>query len=64
MLKEWRQQERICMSITTRSGHGSCRLVAVSRTIAEAHGGQLWFENDMAGSASLNLALPLSHASP
>jgi hypothetical protein len=35
----------------------------VSRSIVEAHGGQLWAENNKAGGAIFNVALPLSHAS-
>ena len=38
--------------------------LAVSRSIVEAHGGRLWAENNKAGGASFNVALPLSHASP
>jgi K+-sensing histidine kinase KdpD len=38
--------------------------LAVSRSIIEAHGGQLWAENGKAGGAIFNVALPLSHASP
>ena len=37
--------------------------LAVSRSIVEAHGGQLWAENNKAGGATFNVALPLSHAS-
>jgi len=38
--------------------------LAVSRTIVEAHGGQLWAENNRTGGATFNVALPLSHAGP
>jgi PAS domain S-box-containing protein len=38
--------------------------LAVSRSIVEAHGGQLWAENNKTGGATFNVALPLSHASP
>jgi PAS domain-containing protein len=38
--------------------------LAVSRTIVEAHGGQLWAENNKSGGATFNVVLPLSHASP
>lgn len=34
--------------------------LAVSRAIAEAHGGRLWAENDPAGGAKLSLELPVS----
>jgi PAS domain S-box-containing protein len=37
--------------------------LAVSRSIVEAHGGQLWAENNQSGGATFNVALPLSHAS-
>jgi C4-dicarboxylate-specific signal transduction histidine kinase len=37
--------------------------LAVSRSIVEAHGGQLWAENNKAGGATFNVALPLSHES-
>jgi len=36
----------------------------VSRSIVEAHGGLLWSENNKAGGAIFNVALPLSHAGP
>ena len=35
--------------------------LAVSRTIVEAHGGQLWAENNKTGGATFNVALPLTH---
>jgi C4-dicarboxylate-specific signal transduction histidine kinase len=38
--------------------------LAVSRSIVEAHGGRLWAENNKAGGAIFNVALPLSHAGP
>jgi PAS domain S-box-containing protein len=38
--------------------------LAVSRTIVEAHGGKLWAENNKAGGATFNVALPLSHGGP
>ena len=37
--------------------------LAVSRTIVEAHGGQLWAENNKTGGATFNVALPLTHTS-
>jgi K+-sensing histidine kinase KdpD len=37
--------------------------LAVSRSIVEAHGGQLWAENNKAGGAIFNVALPLCHSS-
>jgi signal transduction histidine kinase len=38
--------------------------LAVSRTIVEAHGGQLWVENNKTGGATFNVVLPLTYASP
>jgi K+-sensing histidine kinase KdpD len=32
----------------------------VSRSIVEAHGGRLWAENNKAGGATFNVALPLN----
>ena len=37
--------------------------LAVSRSIVEAHGGQLWAENNKTGGATFNVALPLSRTS-
>jgi PAS domain S-box-containing protein len=37
--------------------------LAVSRTIVEAHGGRLWAENNKAGGATFNVAIPLTPAS-
>jgi signal transduction histidine kinase len=34
--------------------------LAVSRSIAEAHGGRLWAENNPDGGATFNVALPVS----
>jgi two-component system sensor kinase FixL len=34
--------------------------LSISRTIAEAHGGRLWFERNPAGGTIFHLALPLS----
>ena len=36
--------------------------LAVSCSIVEAHGGRLWAENNKAGGAIFNVALPLFHA--
>jgi hypothetical protein len=37
--------------------------LAVSHTIVEAHGGRLWAENNKAGGATFNVAIPLTPAS-
>ncbi|WP_433966646.1 ATP-binding protein [Tunturiibacter gelidiferens] len=44
---------------TKEKGMGIC--LAVSRTIVESHGGRLWAENNIAGGATFNVALPLTH---
>jgi C4-dicarboxylate-specific signal transduction histidine kinase len=56
--------ERIFDAFMTTKEKGMGIGLAVSRSIVEAHGGQLWAENNKAGGAIFNVALPLSHASP
>jgi PAS domain S-box-containing protein len=55
--------ERIFDAFMTTKEKGMGIGLAVSRSIVEAHGGRLWAENNKAGGASFNVALPLSHAS-
>jgi C4-dicarboxylate-specific signal transduction histidine kinase len=55
--------DRIFDAFMTTKEKGMGIGLAVSRTIVEAHGGQLWAENNKAGGAIFNVALPLSHAS-
>jgi signal transduction histidine kinase len=55
--------ERIFDAFMTTKKKGMGIGLAVSRSIVEAHGGQLWAENNKAGGATFNVALPLSHAS-
>jgi PAS domain S-box-containing protein len=56
--------DRIFDAFMTTKEKGMGMGLAVSRTIVEAHGGQLWAENNKTGGAIFNVALPLSHASP
>src|ERR1700733_9021271 len=55
--------ERIFDAFMTTKEKGMGIGLAVSRSIVEAHGGRLWAENNKAGGAIFNVALPLSHAS-
>jgi PAS domain S-box-containing protein len=55
--------ERIFDAFMTTKEKGMGIGLAVSRTIVEAHGGQLWAENNKTGGATFNLTLPLSHTS-
>lgn len=55
--------ERIFDAFMTTKEKGMGIGLAVSRTVVEAHGGQLWAENNKTGGATFNVALPLSHAS-
>ena len=55
--------ERIFDAFITTKEKGMGIGLAVSRTIVEGHGGQLWAENDNTGGAILNVVLPLSHSS-
>ena len=54
--------DRIFDAFMTTKEKGMGIGLAVSRTIVEAHGGQLWAENNNAGGATFNVALPLSPA--
>jgi PAS domain S-box-containing protein len=54
--------DRIFDAFMTTKEKGMGIGLAVSRTIVEAHGGQLWAENNRTGGATFNVALPLSHA--
>jgi hypothetical protein len=56
--------DRIFDAFMTTKEKGMGIGLAVSRTIVEAHGGQLWAENNRTGGATFNVALPLSHAGP
>ena len=56
--------ERIFDAFMTTKEKGMGIGLAVSRSIVEAHGGLLWAENNKAGGATFNVALPLSHPSP
>jgi PAS domain S-box-containing protein len=56
--------DRIFDAFMTTKEKGMGIGLAVSRTIVEAHGGQLWAENKRTGGATFNVTLPLSHASP
>ena len=48
---------------TTVAGRRHGIGLAVPRSIVEAPGGRLWAENNKAGGAIFNVALPLRHAS-
>jgi PAS domain S-box-containing protein len=54
--------DRIFDAFMTTKEKGMGIGLAVSRTIVEAHGGQLWAENNRTGGATFNVTLPLSHA--
>jgi PAS domain S-box-containing protein len=56
--------ERIFDAFMTTKEKGMGIGLAVSRSIVESHEGRLWAENNKAGGATFNVALPLSHASP
>jgi signal transduction histidine kinase len=53
-------QERIFDAFVTTKKNGMGVGLAVSRSIVEAHGGQLWAQNNPSGGATFSLALPLS----
>ena len=56
--------DRIFDAFMTTKENGMGIGLAVSRSTVEAHGGRLWAENNKTRGATLNVALPLSHASP
>jgi C4-dicarboxylate-specific signal transduction histidine kinase len=56
--------ERIFDAFMTTKEKGMGIGLAVSRTIVEAHGGQLSAENNKTGGATFKVTLPLSHADP
>jgi signal transduction histidine kinase len=51
--------ERIFNAFVTTKKTGMGIGLAISRSIAEAHGGRLWAENGPEGGATFNVALPL-----
>jgi PAS domain S-box-containing protein len=53
-------QERIFDAFVTTKKNGMGVGLAVSRSIVEAHGGQLWAQNNPSGGATFSVALPLS----
>jgi PAS domain S-box-containing protein len=55
--------DRIFDAFMTTKENGMGIGLAVSRSTVEAHGGQLWAENNKAGGATFNVTLPLPHAS-
>jgi PAS domain S-box-containing protein len=55
--------DRIFDAFMTTKEKGMGIGLAVSRSIVDAHGGQIWAENNKTGGAIFNVALPLSHAS-
>src|SRR5882757_2212070 len=55
--------EQIFDAFMTTKEKGMGIGLAVSRSIVEDHGGRLWAENNKAGGAIFNVALPLSHTS-
>jgi hypothetical protein len=54
--------EKIFDAFMTTKEKGMGIGLAVSRSIVEAHGGQLWAENNKTGGAIFNVTLPLCHA--
>jgi PAS domain S-box-containing protein len=56
--------DRIFDAFMTTKEKGMGIGLAVSRTIVEAHGGQLWAENNKTGGSIFNVSLPLSQAVP
>ena len=56
--------DRIFDSFMTTKEKGMGIGLAVSRSIVEAHGGQLWAENNNTGGATFNVTLPLPHTKP
>ena len=52
-------QERIFDAFVATKTNGMGIGLAVSRSIVEAHGGRLWAENNPAGGATFNVALPV-----
>jgi PAS domain S-box-containing protein len=56
--------DRIFDAFMTTKENGMGIGLTVSRSTVEAHGGQLWAENNKTGGATFNVALPLSHAGP
>jgi C4-dicarboxylate-specific signal transduction histidine kinase len=57
-----RDSERIFDAFVTTKSKGMGIDLAVSRSILEAHCGQLWAENNPDGGARFSVALPLSPA--
>ena len=53
-------QERIFDAFVTTKKNGMGVGLAVSRSIVEAHGGQIWAQNNPSGGATFSVALPLS----
>jgi signal transduction histidine kinase len=56
--------DRVFDAFITTKEKGMGIGLAVSRSIVETHGGRLWAENNKAGGAIFNVALPLSHEGP
>ena len=56
--------DRIFDAFMTTKEKGMGIGLAVSRTIVETHGGQLWAENNKNGGATFNVTLPLPHRNP
>jgi C4-dicarboxylate-specific signal transduction histidine kinase len=55
--------DRIFDAFMTTKEKGMGIGLAVSRTIVEAHWGQLWAENNKTGGATFNVTVPRTHAS-
>jgi signal transduction histidine kinase len=51
--------ERVFDAFFTTKPGGMGVGLAISRSIAQAHGGRLWLDDQPAGGALFNLALPL-----